>query len=510
MKRIAKIILGGLAGLFAVLILLLIGINLYLQSASVQTRIGAATAQAFGSPVEVSRTLYTPWSGLTLSGLSVADPILPNANMMEATKFGVKFEFLPLLQRRFVISEINLTDPRFVLHQTDNGEWVVVPPAELLPVEPREIPAITPRPSSQPGPTNTNTNTNNTAAPQRARDATPPYKVELRKFSIRRGSLLLTDRRGRPVVKLDDVRIDGEMKPDGSIAGSIRIDELSFADRIHPRKLRAEFVQTGPKLAITEIKSALADGAIRGEFYVVTPKRDAPEFDLQLRLDDISVPELILEGHGDGHGAKGTLQGEFRLKGNPERQDTFVGGGQFSLLDGRLKPLDFIRQIGKILRVDELQTLDLKRAELRLDVRDSQVHLADLTLQTENLIINAEGPIDFDGELDLDGRLLVNEKVQRGLRGLLNDNFTPSENAEYKQVAFKIYGQTSRPETDLAERVLGDTVGKYLGGFLKGMFKSPEPKQKKTKDKPEPRADDGDGHQTDNPSPPAASQPDGI
>ncbi len=501
MKRIAKIILGGLAGLFAVLVLLLIGINLYLQSATVQSRIGTATAQAFGSPVKISRTLYTPWGGLSLSGLSVADPILPDANMMEASRFSVRFEFLPLLQRRFVISEINLTDPTFVLHQTEDEQWVVVPPAALVPVEPRAIPAVTPRASAPPA-----TGTQTTAAPAaRPAKSAPPYKVELRRFSIVRGAVLLTDRRGRPVVKVEDLRVEGEMNPSGAISGSIRIDKLSFADRIHPRKLRAEFTQNGPQLSIIEIKSALADGAIRGEFHALTPKRGEPEFDLRLRLDDISVPELISEAHGDGNGAKGTLQGEFRLKGNPQRQDTFVGGGQFSLLDGKLKPLDFIRQIGKVLRIDELQTLDLKRAELRIDVRDSQIDLANLTLQTENLIINATGPIDFDGELDLDGRLLVNEKIQRGLRGLLNENFTASENAEYKQVAFKIYGQTSRPETDLAERVLGDTVGKYLGGFLKGMFKSPEPKKKK-KTKPESSADDSEVREANVPS----AQPDGI
>ncbi len=500
MKRIAKIILGGLAGLFAVLILLLIGINLYLQSASVQARIGEATARAFGSPVEVSRTLYTPWSGLSLTGLSVADPVLPDANMIEASRFSVNFEFLPLLQRRFVISEISLTDPTFVLHQTDDERWVVAPPAALLPVEPRKIPPAAARePAAAP------TASAPAASEESADPPAAPYQVELRRFSIRRGSVLLADRRGRPVVKLEGVVVDGEMKPGGAIAGSLRIDELSFADRIHPRKLRAEFVQDGPQLSVTEIKSALAGGAIRGEFFAITPKRGAPQFDLQLRVDDISVPELISEAHGDGDGAKGSLQGTFRLKGNPTDQSTFTGGGQFSLLDGRLKPLDFIRQIGRVLRIDELQTLDLKRAELRLDVRDSQIQLADLTLQTENLIINAEGPIAFDGELDLDGRLLVNEKIQRGLRGLLNDNFTASENAEYKQVAFKIYGQTSRPETDLAERVLGDTVGKYLGGFLKGMFKSPEPTKEKA-DQPESRADDDSAHDAS----PSTVRPDGI
>ncbi len=474
MKRIAKVFLGGLAGVIGLLILVLVGVNIYLQSATVQTRIREATAQAFGSPVEVSSTLYTPWSGLSLSGLSVADPMLPNAKMMEASKFSVRFEFFPLLQRRFVISEINLTDPTFVLRQTDDEQWVVAPPPTLIQENPEPPPAPKTRPATNP---NDPANATASGDPGRAKPApeAPAYTVELRNFSIRRGAILLTDRRGSPVVRLEDVRIEGGMEPGTQkISGEIRIDKLAFADRLHPRKLRAEFVRENDRLAVTEIKSALAGGAIRGEFFFVTPRRGAPEFDLQLRLDDVSVPELISEAHGDGNGARGTLQGEFRLKGSPDDKSTYDGDGQFSLTDGKLKPLDFIRQIGNVLRIDELQTLDLQLADLRLDIRDEKIWINDLTLQTDNLIIIAKGPVDFDGDLDLDGRLLVNEKIQRGLRGLLNENFTASENAGYKQVAFAITGKTSRPETDLAERVLGETVGKYLGGFLKGMFKAPD------------------------------------
>lgn len=475
MKRIAKIFLGGLAGVIGLLILLLVGVNIYLQSAAVQTRVRLATAQAFGSPVEVQRTLYTPWGGLSLTGLSVDDPIIPAAKMMEASRFSVKFEFFPLLQRRFVISEINLTDPTFILRQTEDEKWVVVPPPTLIQENtkpPRSAQERPQRPTDSAPPSKTT----------RPAQSAPAYTVELRKFSIRRGAVLLTDRRGRPVVRLDDLLIEGQMRPgDKTISGEIRINELAFADRIHPRKLRAQFVQSGTKLSITEIKSSLAGGAIRGEFFVVTPRSGQPEFDIQLRLDEISVPELISEAHGDGTGARGTLQGDFRLKGSPPDQSSFVGGGQFSLTEGKLKPLDFIRQIGKVLRIDELQTLDLQRAELRLDVHDERVWIEELTLQTDNLIIEAEGPIDFDGDLDLEGRLLVNEKIQKGLRGLLNENFTASENADYKQVAFAITGDASRPETDLAERVLGKTVGKYLGGFLKGMFKAPEIKDDKKK-----------------------------
>ena len=95
MKRFAKIILGILAALVILLVVALVGINLYLQSGDVQQRIRLATEQALGTPVTVKRTVFTPWGGLTLSGLSLPDPTTAGSNLVEAPKFSVQFQFFP-------------------------------------------------------------------------------------------------------------------------------------------------------------------------------------------------------------------------------------------------------------------------------------------------------------------------------------------------------------------------------------------------------------------------------
>ncbi|MFY8215986.1 MAG: hypothetical protein ACOVMP_05225, partial [Chthoniobacterales bacterium] len=150
MFRPVKIIAAFAGVLAALAVVALIGINLYLQSADVQQRIRDATEDAIGAPVTVRSTIYTPWSGLTLSGLQVPPWIQPAPNMFEASKFSVRFELLPLLNRRFVIREVALEKPVFALRQREDGAWstvapvgsvatatVPVPgfPAEQLPIE---------------------------------------------------------------------------------------------------------------------------------------------------------------------------------------------------------------------------------------------------------------------------------------------------------------------------------------------------------------------------------------
>ena len=71
MHSIAKpilIITGAILVLYATSILCL---NIYLQSDGVQKKLRQAVYEATGIEPRIDRTYYTPWSGLTISGLSV-------------------------------------------------------------------------------------------------------------------------------------------------------------------------------------------------------------------------------------------------------------------------------------------------------------------------------------------------------------------------------------------------------------------------------------------------------
>lgn len=454
MKRFAKIILAAVGGVVALLVAVLIGINLYLQSGDVQQRIRLVTEEALGTPVGVSRTFYTPWSGLTLSGLSLPDPTVAGANLVDAPTFSVHFEFLPLLGKRFVISEVNLVSPHLILRQTPDRRWVLIPPRVAKPAAPKP---------SEPPP-----------AVSRPEIRLPDYSVEIRRYHIEDGRAEFIDRKGAVIGRLSGLSVTGTITADHLVEGDLEVDNLEIGEQIFPHHLRAHFRQMKPDhLAVTDLRCSLADGKIHAEIHVVTKRNAVPEFYLTGDVKRISIPKLIAEASGNEAGTTGTLNGVFELRGNPLDIRTLLGHGDFSLESAQLRPWDFIQQIGLLLRVDELQMLKLHQAALRIDVKDQRVWLTDMTLRTENLVITGRGPIKFDGKMSLDGRLMVNEKIQRELGGLLGDNFTPSEDANYKQVTFKVSGRLDRPKTDLIEKVTGIQLG-TVGGMLKGFFGSPK------------------------------------
>lgn len=456
MKRFAKIILGVAVGLAVIFVLGLVGVNLYLQSGEVQQRVRLATERAIGMPVTVQRTLYLPWSGLTLSGLSLPDPTVAGAHLVNAPSFAVQFEFWPLLQRRFVISSVHLSAPHLSLRQTEDRRWVIAPPRAPKP----EKPAST-------------ETTPSTEAP-RPKVEVPQYSVELRSFFITDGSAEVIDRKGAVIARLEGLQIEGSVDPDRTVRGDVWIEKVAILEQFHPNRVRAHFEQAGERLAVTDIKAAIADGKVRAEFHLVTPRRGDPSFQLRGELEDVSLPTLIAEAQGDNGGAAGTLVGRFDLRGNPVDAASLVGKGDFALHSAQLRPLDFIQQIGVILNVDELQLLRLQQATLQAEVRDERVFLNDFTLRTENLAIAGRGPIRFNGKLGLECRLLLNEKLQRQLGGIIGDNFTPSEDANFKQIAFSVTGRVDRPKTDLVKKITGFDLPS-VGGILKGLFRMPAP-----------------------------------
>jgi len=462
-KRFAKIILWSLGGICALVILGLIGINLYLQSSDVQQRIRIATERAIGAPLSIHRTMFTPWTGLILSGLTMPDPVMENANMLEAPSFSMKFEFLPLFRKQFIISEITLSHPQLVLRQNEKGKWVVRSEELEKPEEPPQRPE---RPRE----------------PRETRERrVPKFEVELRKFTIRDGEGTFLDRKGRVVARFKQLQIDGRLSGPSSANGDIWIEEIELGGRLFPKRLRAHFEQEGTHLAVTNVKAALAGGRIRATFHLTTPRGGGQsEFEFSGEVEDVSIPKLIAEAHGDDANTSGSIGGTVHLKGNPAASESITGEGDFALLEAKLKPLDAIQKIGSLLRIDELQMLDLEQAEFHFDVHDEAVWVKDLTLQTENVIISGEGPVKFSGELDLDGRLMISEKLQENLAGIIGDQFEPSENAKYKQVGFFVRGRLDRPKTNLIEKVTG--LPPSVGGFLKGLLQVTRP-DKKTDDK---------------------------
>ena len=151
-----------------------------------------------------------------------------------------------------------------------------------------------------------------------------------------------------------------------------------------------------------------------------------------------------------------------------------------------MQPIDPLRQLGEMLRINELRVLELQIAETALTIRDGKILVDRLELETANILMDAKGEARLDGALDLDARFHVGNKMLKDSLGFMGSKFKPSEREGYSHMPFSITGTLSRPKTDLLDKLVGIRLGDDVGGLLKNLLQMPKKEKKKNKASPTP------------------------
>src|ERR1700745_235020 len=115
------IALGAFVGLGAGLLL---GVNMYVQSQGAQAKIQQELSRSLGVPLKIRSMSVTPWGGLELSGITIAQTssVCPK-HFLEAKTFRLRVRFLSLFSQRLVIKEVSLLNPTVVWPQDAEGKW---------------------------------------------------------------------------------------------------------------------------------------------------------------------------------------------------------------------------------------------------------------------------------------------------------------------------------------------------------------------------------------------------
>jgi hypothetical protein len=455
--KIAKRFLFVVAALVAVVAVVLLCVNLYLQSGGVQQRIRAAAERALGAEVKIRSTSYTPWGGLNLRGLSIPDPTAPERNIVQAEGLRVRFPLGPLLQQRFVVTECILIEPTLVARQGPDGNWILPLPGR----RPRdvEVPAEPSAPSIK----------------------GPSFKAELQRVRLTQGTILFIDAKSRPVLSMDKVDLEAKVTPEHTAEGTFYIARMQVSTSLKPNKIGGPFIWDGRILDLPAIKGFLGGGNLNAAYRLVTAPE--PSFTLNARLDEVLLKKLVEDANVEPGRTDGKLQGAFELAGDPRNSDSLTGKGQLELISATLRPMEILVKVGELFQIDELQLLRLHDAKMNFTVGNERVHIDDLILKSENLIISGTGPIRFNGKLNLNARLLVNGKLQRQLKGVLGSNFVESEIPDYKQLPFTVTGKIDSPKTDLLDKITGLKISNEVPGILKNLFQAIPQQKKKKSDK---------------------------
>ena len=469
--RLALVLAGGLSILAAVVF---IALNLYVQSQGTQGRIEQELSHRFGPGLKIGRISVTPWSGVTLSDITIAQGTTDSSgNFLEAKNFALRIAFFSLFSRKLVIREVSLVNPSVVWPQNAEGKWRLpdlrqprVKNAPVAAAEPGGTPVA--RSKDVPTPTENAASAGLTEPPPlSSHKAVAAFAPEIHKASVSGGSFRFLDRASEPVASFEGVGFRASVISPTALHGNARVAKVAVRNRFFMEQLRTPFRYDENGLDLAKISAHVGSGDLSGQFRVQPETEESP-FRVELKFHGVQADQIISEAGGPSGVLQGKLEGSLQADGKTTDSDALTGNGEVFLKDGQLQQYNLLVALGQIFQIEELTQLHLDQAEAKYHLSPGLVTIDELVLRSQNIHLSATGTVSFGGKLHLNSRLAIDEKIRAQLFKPIRTNFQATEEPGYSAVDFEVTGTLDRPKTNLLEKVVGRDLRDLMNSFLGG------------------------------------------
>ncbi len=482
--------LGALIALGAVLLL---GVNLYVQSQGAQAKIQQELSRSLGVSLTIRSMSVTPWGGLELSDITI--PQTPSGVgpklFLEAKTFRLRVRFVSLFSHRLVINEVSLINPRVVWPQDDQGKWRLpsTQKARSHPVATNQVPAIAQTPAGaevvQADAISAATLGTTVPSPPQmtvknqpaGRELTLTVAPEVRRVSVKNGDFTFLDQAGRLIASFTGVDFRTNIRSALALHGETRIARISLRDRFFLDQLSSPLRYEPDVLELSRISARVADGEVDGYFAMQPEAEDSP-FTTSVNFHDVLADQIVGNAGGPKGMVKGKLEGTFQASGKTGDPDALTGKGEIFLREGRVQQYRLLMLLGQVLQIEELQELHLEQADAKYQLSPGLVTIDELLLRSPNIKLTASGTVGFDGTLQLNSQLAINDRIRGQLFRAIRDNFHPIDEPGYSAIEFQVGGTIDRPGTNLVERLVGRDISSMLNSFLGGKKERPKKKKK--------------------------------
>src|SRR5438552_6881166 len=492
MRKLRRITFIAFAAVIALGAILLLGVNLYVQSQGTQAKIQQELSRRLGTRLEIRSMSVTPWGGLQLSGITIPQTFsVAPKHFLEAKPFRLRVRFLSLFSRRLVIKEVSLIKPNVVWPQDAEGKWrlpssqegtspavsarqhadAIQPQAAGGLIQTKAAPAVAATPSNLPSRPQAEINIRQQR--QGPRLAVAP---EVRRVSIKDGNFIFLDHAGRLLASFTGLDFRTSIRSEAALHGDAKVARISLRNRFFLEQLSSPLRYEPDVLELSKISARVANGEIDGYFAMQPEAEDSP-FMTSINFRDVLADQIVENAGGPKGIVKGKLEGDFQASGKTADPEALVGNGEISLRDGRVQQYSLLVLLGQLLQIEELKELHLEQAEAKYHLSPGLVTIDELILRSPNILLNESGTFAFDGRVDLNAQLAINDRIRGQLFRAIRQNFQPISEPGYSAIDFQVGGTVERPSTNLVERL----VGRDLSGMLNSFFGGKRERSKKKK-----------------------------
>ncbi|HSE94604.1 MAG TPA: AsmA-like C-terminal region-containing protein [Methylomirabilota bacterium] len=428
----------------------------YVQSEGFKQAVLLAARDALGADVRIRELRVSLLSGAELAGLQVTNPTGFPGDIFTADALVVRYRLLPLLRRRLEIREVSLDRPVLRLSRRESGDWNYqrIGPPPAAPGAPPAPEARTPPPGAVPA----------------------GLEVLVPRLSVDGGEVTILGERDRVLARVKNVALATSLiwgEPRGGSgalggAGTARIEALEAGRRLVARDLTApvRFSASGVRLA--PITGELAKGALGGGLRLRF--RPGFRFDATLEVKDADVGTLLQEAGNRAPVIRGQLQGQARFEGTGGLP-SMTGAGHAEVIRGALTDIPVLATLATLLQVPALRDLAFDECRLEFSLANGVLQTPVLRVVSRDIQITGQGSVLLvPATLDHQLTLAVSPELFRRVPRDVRQAFTERADG-FRTVAFRVWGPTDAPRTDLSERLLKGMAEGFLKRGLQKLFR---------------------------------------
>jgi hypothetical protein len=316
--------------------------------------------------------------------------------------------------------------------------------------------------------------TTETHAPPPPPPRAPAFVPEVRRLNVTGGTFRFLDRNGKMVASFEGVDFGSTLRDGHTLRGTAKVDRISLRDRFFVTAFRSPVRYERDVLELPKISARLASGNLSAHFKIDTQVQNSP-FDVGVKFQNLHADEIVAEAGGSKSMMQGKLDGALDASGKTADRNSLIGKGEIFLRDGQLQQYSLLVALGQVLQIEELTQLHLEQAQAKYHLSPGVVNVDELVLRSPNIRLSATGTVGFDGRLQLESQLAIDQKIRDRLFKPMRENFQPIGDPGYSAIAFHVGGTIDRPNSNLLERM----VGRDLKDFVSGLFGGKKSKKKK-------------------------------
>jgi hypothetical protein len=417
-----------------------------LNSPEFREQVRAEVSRQMGAEVRLDEMDIALLSGVTLRGVSVANPKPFEGNLFAAEAFVLRYQLWPLLRGRVEVEELSLEKPVIGLIVDEDGRYnyeaLGGDTATRKPADAAE-PAAAP-PASSPA----------SASGEAGGSGGAGLDIVLNEVAVHDAVVTMVDEETETrLMAVEDADFTSRVEVVGGVTrgeAQASIATVSLADMLFIRDISAPLEMSTETVTLSPIQGSVAGGSASGN--VTVHLKDGFRFESTLNVDGVDVQTMLREAQAPPR-VGGTLRGESSFQGTGPLA-TMTGRGFGQVANCRIEDSKVLALLSRALNVPELASPDFEECRVDFTLARSILSTPTLSLKGKALQLTGGGQvnlvqstIDYNLKLALADTLLAKIPVKE-----LRAAFKPRGDG-LSEVAFRAYGPMDAPETDLMSRI---------------------------------------------------------